>query len=68
MAKGTKYRGALIYFNGRFAMINLEKGHPLEEHMINVQEIFSRRRLDLLLEDLLYLWSFDQRKDGGTQG
>ena len=49
-------------------MINLEKGHPLEEHMINVQEIFSRRRLDLLLEDLLYLWSFDQRKDGGTQG
>jgi hypothetical protein len=43
MAEGTKYRGALIYFNVRFAMIHLEKGHPLEEHMINVQEIFSRR-------------------------
>ena len=41
MAEGTKYRGALIYFNVRFAMIYLEKGHPLEEHMINVQEIFS---------------------------
>ena len=40
MAKGTKYRGALIYFTVRLAMRDLEKGHPLEEHIIDVQEIF----------------------------
>ena len=36
--------------------------------MIDVQEILLQRQLDQLLEDLLNLWSFDQRKGGGNTG